>query len=86
MSVPHILTQPNIESQGIDDLTPSGTMNGNVECLRAQKLVLPFATTDEKVHAISMKLKEGCVIGKSGGCSVKANVMWEILDDAMKEA
>jgi hypothetical protein len=61
-------------------------VNGNVECSLAQKMVLPFATTDDKVDAISKKLKEGCVIGKCGGCSVKANVMWEILNDAMNDA
>jgi len=50
-------------------------------------MVLPFATSNDKVEAISKKLKDGCVIDqKCGGCKVKANVMWEILEDAMNEA
>ncbi|KIW94172.1 uncharacterized protein Z519_05488 [Cladophialophora bantiana CBS 173.52] len=84
-SVPHILAQPSVESQGVTDLTPAGTANGDIECSMAQKLVLPFATTNDKVDAISMKLKEGCVIDQCGGCRVKAKVMWEILEDAMNE-
>ncbi|WEW55080.1 hypothetical protein PRK78_000508 [Emydomyces testavorans] len=86
MSVPHILNQPNTESQGVSDLVPGGMVNGDIECSRAQRLILPFATTSDKVDAISTKLKEGCVSDGCGGCKVKANVMWEALDEAMKEA
>lgn len=84
--VPHILTQLSIESQDVSDLTPGGTVNGNVECSLAQTMVLPFATTDNKVDTISEKLQEGCVISKGGGCAVKASVMWEILEDVLNDS
>ena len=87
MSVSHILSQPNNELQEPSDLASGGIISGDVECSRAQKMVLPFATSNDKVEAISKKLKDGCVIDqKCGGCKVKANVMWEILEDAMNEA
>lgn len=86
LSVPHILAQPNIESPEDADLAPGEVGSGDVECSRAQKMVLPFAITNNKVDAISEKLKEGCVSDKRGGCKVKAEVMWEILDDVMNEA
>jgi hypothetical protein len=59
--------------------------SGDVECSRAQQMVLPFATNADKVEIISKKLKQGCVANKSGGCKVKAEVMWAILEDAMDE-
>jgi hypothetical protein len=61
-------------------------VSGDVECSRAQNMVLPLATTNDKMDATSEKLKEGCVTDKCGGCRVKAKVMWEILEDAMNEA
>jgi len=85
MSVSHVLAQPNIESWNFADLAPGGMVSGDIECSKAQKLVLPFATSNDKVDVISKKLREGCVIDKCGGCKVKANVMWEILEDAMNE-
>jgi len=84
--VPHILIQSNRETDEFSELASGGTVNGNIECSLAQKMVLPFATTDDKVDEISDKLQEGCVIGRGGGCAVKASVMWEILEGAMNEA
>lgn len=87
MSVSHVLTKPNIESWNSIDAEPCGTATGDVECSSAYKMVMPFATSNDKVEVISQKLKEGCVIDKKrGGCKVKANVMWEILENAMNEA
>ena len=58
----------------------------DVECARAYNMVMPFATSNDKVEAISQKLKDGCVVDKKcGGCKVKANVMWEVLEIAMEE-
>lgn len=50
-------------------------------------MVMPFATSNDKVEAMSQRLREGCVIDqKCGGCKVKTNVMWEVLEDAMNGA
>ena len=62
-------------------------ISGDVECSKAYNMVMPFATSNDKVEAISQKLKDGCVVDKKcGGCKVKANVMWEVLEIAMDEA
>lgn len=84
MTISHILSQPNIISEKPED---GESTNGDVECSKAYQMVMPFATSNLKMEALSQKLKEGCVVDKKcGGCKVKANVMWEILDNAMNEA
>jgi hypothetical protein len=84
MTISHILSQPNIES---GKLEAGEITSDDVECSRAHQMVMPFATSNYKMETISLKLKEGCVIDKKcGGCKVKANVMWEILESAMNEA
>jgi hypothetical protein len=84
MAVSHILCQPSFETW---ESEAGGRPNGDVECSRAYQMVMPFATSNDKMEAISLKLKEGCSIDKErGGCKVKANVMWEVLDNAMNQA
>jgi hypothetical protein len=85
MNVSHILAQPTVDSWD-GDPEPCGSVDDGVECSRAFKMVMPFATSSDRVDAISQKLKDGCVLNKGGGgCKVKASVMWEVLDNAMSE-
>jgi hypothetical protein len=84
MAISHILSQPSIESGKPE---AGEVTDGDVECSRARQMVMPFATSNDKMETISLKLKQGCVIDeKRGGCKVKSNVMWEILENAMNEA
>ncbi|KIW13671.1 hypothetical protein PV08_08862 [Exophiala spinifera] len=84
MTISHVLGLPNIQSENPAD---GEIASGDVECTRAYQMVMPFATSTDKVDTISMKLKQGCVRDKkNGGCKVKADVMWEILESAMDDA
>lgn len=40
--------------------------SGGVECSKAHKMLMQFATTEEKLDVISQALERGCV-GKAGG-------------------
>lgn len=49
-------------------------------------MVMPFATSHEQAEAMAKRLKMGCVADKKGGgCKVKADVMWEVLENAMSK-
>jgi hypothetical protein len=85
MSVDHILLQAGNGKGPMNDSARLVPDSGEIECLRAQELVLPFATTEEKAEALSKKLKSGCVKNKNGGCKVKASVLWEALEDGLSE-
>jgi hypothetical protein len=63
-----------------DDGKGGGGTNG-VECSRARQMLLPFATTREKLDEIAEALEKGCTKNaKGGGCRVKTDVMWKTLD------
>lgn len=52
-----------------------------VECLQARKMLMRFATTEEKLDDIAGALERGCVKDGSGrGCQVKNDVIWKVLD------
>lgn len=86
MSVSHFLGAPNLETWPNDAAQPTGGPGDDVECSRAYQMVMPFASSHEKAEAMARKMKAGCVADKkTGGCKVKAKVMWEVLENAMGE-
>jgi len=52
-----------------------------VECSAAYKLLIQYATSEEKMDHIAKALEEGCTPTQEGGCKVKKKVVWEVLDD-----
>jgi hypothetical protein len=56
--------------------------NGGVQCAKAYKLLIRYATTEEKLDYISQALEDGCVPneGPEGGCKVKNSAIWAALD------
>jgi len=53
--------------------------NNGVECARAYKMMMPFAT-NEKEDDIARTLEENCTPMKGGGCKVKSDVLFSMLD------
>jgi hypothetical protein len=52
-----------------------------VDCSVAYKLLMQYATSDEKVDKIAAALESGCTPSASGGCKVKKSMMWKVLDE-----
>jgi hypothetical protein len=54
-----------------------------VECGAAYKLLMQYATSEEKLDEIAKALERGCTMteGRSG-CRVKNKVVWKVLDGA----
>ncbi|KAI9924177.1 hypothetical protein MW887_007127 [Aspergillus wentii] len=44
---------------------------GSLPCESAYKLLMRYATSEEKMEALAQSLEEGCVPNSGGGCSVK---------------
>lgn len=58
---------------------------GGVQCSKAYRMLMQFATTDEKLETISHALESGCVKNSSGGCKVRNEVLWKALDDVQQD-
>lgn len=53
-----------------------------VECSAAYRMLMQYATSEEKLDTISRALEEGCTAnkGSGGGCRVRNDVIWRALD------
>ena len=54
---------------------------GGVECRKAYEMLIPYATSEEKMDYIARALESGCTLNGKGGCAVKSDVIWQALDD-----
>ena len=61
--------------------TPEDHSTDGVECATAYKMLMQYATSDEKMDRIALALENGCTKSANGGCKVKKSVVWEVLDE-----
>jgi hypothetical protein len=52
-----------------------------VECSAAYKMLIRYATSEEKMDKIAAALESGCTPSTGGGCRVKKGVVWKVLDE-----
>jgi hypothetical protein len=55
---------------------------GRTDCAQAYRLLMRYATTEEKLDEIAHALEEGCVLNEEqdGGCKMKNSSIWKALD------
>jgi hypothetical protein len=53
---------------------------GGVECSKAHNMLMQFATIEEKLGVISQALEEGCVKKAGGGCRVRHDALWKVIE------
>jgi hypothetical protein len=70
------VTQPIASGENVDDQETDG-----VECSNAHAMLMQFATTEDKLEVISQALERGCVGKKGGGCKVRNEAIWQVIDD-----
>lgn len=70
--------------QGYDS-NSNGDLDGleGVECGAAYKMLMQYATSEEKMDEIAQALDEGCTLSKGGGCKVRKSVVWKVLEGAV---
>ena len=83
----HLAVNPRADITQIittsDDAEPGpDIVNDGVPCSRAYRMLMHYATTEQKLDAITDVLEEGCVpdAGPGGGCKVKSTTIWKALD------
>lgn len=54
---------------------------GGLPCESAYKLLMRYATSEEKMEALARSLEEGCVPNSGGGCKVKNETVSQALLD-----
>ncbi|KAL5362017.1 hypothetical protein BJX96DRAFT_153273 [Aspergillus floccosus] len=54
---------------------------GGLSCESAYKLLMQYATSEEKMEALARSLEEGCVPNSGGGCKVKNETVSQALLD-----
>jgi hypothetical protein len=52
-----------------------------VECGKAYEMLIRFATSEKKTDDIALVLGKGCTQDSRGGCAVKRQVVWQVLDE-----
>lgn len=52
-----------------------------VECSTAYKMLIQYATSDERMDKIAAALESGCTPSAAGRCKVKNSVVWRVLDE-----
>lgn len=60
---------------------PEDCGSDGVECSSAYKMLMQYATSDEKMDRIAVALESGCTPSAQGGCKVKKSVVWKVLDE-----
>lgn len=68
-----------------EDKPPEPNEPGGVQCSKAYKMLVQFATIDEKLETISHALENGYVKNSSGGCKVRNEVLWKALEDVQQD-
>lgn len=54
---------------------------GGVPCESAYKMLMRYATSEEKMEALARSLEDGCVPNSDGGCKVKNETVSQALLD-----
>lgn len=72
--ISHIFAASHTEST-------AGNAEGGVTCESAYKLLMRYATSEEKLNALAHALEDGCVPSSDGGCKVKNEKISEALLD-----
>lgn len=54
---------------------------GGLSCESAYKLLMRYATSDERIETLARSLEEGCVPDSGGGCKVKSETVSQALLD-----
>jgi hypothetical protein len=69
------LTQIEVSDVQVEENDADG-----MECSQAYKLLIQFATTEEKLDTISQALESGCTKGSKGGCKVRNEAILTAID------
>jgi hypothetical protein len=72
---------PEPENQACKDANCEDPNSDGVECAAAYKMLIHYATSDEKMDKIAAALESGCTPTAGGGCKVKKSVVWKALDE-----
>ena len=70
-----------LEKQPCRTSKPEDCKSDGVECSAAYKMLIQYATSEEKMDKIAAALESGCTPSAAGGCKVKKNVVWKLLDE-----
>lgn len=70
------VTQPSLGGQN-----PADDETGGVECSKAHKMLMQYATSEEKIDIISQALESGCTKKAGGGCKVRNEAIWKAIDE-----
>lgn len=73
------VTQPN--THRAPGGNPDDVESGGIECSKAHSMLMQFATTEEKLDVISQALEQGCVKRAGGGCKLRNEAIWKVIDD-----
>lgn len=65
---------------GVSDLQVEENEADGMECSKAYKMLIQFATTEEKLDTISQALESGCTRGSKGGCKVRNEAILIAID------
>jgi hypothetical protein len=60
---------------------PEDCSSDGIECSTAYKMLMQYATSDEKMDKIAAALESGCTPSAAGGCKVKKSMVWTVLDE-----
>lgn len=63
------------------DIERADSTEGGLPCQSAYKLLMRYATSEEKMKALARSLEEGCVPNSGGGCKVKNETVSQALLD-----
>ncbi|KAA8647824.1 bZIP transcription factor [Aspergillus tanneri] len=66
---------------GAETEQKADSAEGGLSCDSAYKLLMRYATSDEKIEALALSLEEGCVPNSGGGCKVKNETLSQALLD-----
>ncbi len=85
----HLAENPSADITQMPVKTDSKAISCNgdgVECSSAYRMLMQYATSEEKLDTISRALEGGCTANKGpgGGCRVQNKVIWKALDDVQK--
>ncbi|KAK0727561.1 hypothetical protein B0T26DRAFT_694977 [Lasiosphaeria miniovina] len=62
-----------------DDPAQTSCREVGVECGKAYEMLMPYATSEEKMDCVARALESGCTTNGKGGCAVKSKVVWQTL-------
>lgn len=66
---------------GAETEQKADSAEGGLPCESAYKLLMRYATSEEKMEALARSLEEGCVSNSGGGCKVKNETVSQALLD-----